>query len=169
MPTSSTASKTEFNAESVLPTPSTASIDITNLRLRTFIGFNPDERVKRQDIVINARIDYRLNPAILSDDVESALNYKTITKEIIALVENNRFLLLEKLVACVLAICAGHRDVHYARVTIDKPHALRFADSVSLTLEHHSRQLLDEYSDSSPSGRSASRRMSSPRLVEKAS
>ncbi|TMP76610.1 dihydroneopterin triphosphate 2'-epimerase, partial [Pseudoalteromonas phenolica] len=26
-------------------------------------------------------------------------------------------------------------DVTYAKVTVDKPHALRFADSVSLTLD----------------------------------
>ena len=30
----------------------------------------------------------------------------------------------------------NHSSVRQARVTIDKPHALRFADSVSLTLEH---------------------------------
>ncbi|WP_264190283.1 hypothetical protein [Rheinheimera aquimaris] len=36
--------------------------------------------------------------------------------------------------ADVLAIAAEHASVHYAEVEIDKPHALRFADSVSLTL-----------------------------------
>ena len=33
---------------------------------------------------------------------------------------------------------SDHEDVRFARVTIDKPHALRFADSVSLTLEYRS-------------------------------
>ena len=51
--------------------------------------------------------------------------------------ENGRFLLLEKLVADVLEICCEHEWVSYARVKIDKPHALRFADSVSLSLENH--------------------------------
>ena len=40
--------------------------------------------------------------------------------------------------ADVLAVCSDHEDVRFARVTIDKPHALRFADSVSLTLEYRS-------------------------------
>jgi len=44
-------------------------------------------------------------------------------------------LLLEKLVAEILAICHQHQSVHYAKVRVDKPHALRFADSVSLTLD----------------------------------
>ncbi|WP_350609694.1 dihydroneopterin aldolase, partial [Pseudoalteromonas sp. 41-MNA-CIBAN-0057] len=35
-----------------------AIINVTNLRLRTFIGFNPDEREKKQDVVINLEIHY---------------------------------------------------------------------------------------------------------------
>ena len=53
---------------------------------------------------------------------------------IISHVEDNRFLLLEKLAADVLSICAGHEEVQYARVSVDKPHALRFADSVAVSL-----------------------------------
>ena len=37
---------------------------ITNLRLRTFIGFNPDERTKRQDVVINAEIHHVPGPGV---------------------------------------------------------------------------------------------------------
>jgi D-erythro-7,8-dihydroneopterin triphosphate epimerase len=113
-----------------------ATIRITNLRLRTLIGFNPEERVKKQDVVINIEIDYTINAAVLEDHVDEALNYKTVTKQVIELVEDGQFLLLEKLVADVLALCTEHPSVNAARVTVDKPHALRFADSVSLTLEH---------------------------------
>ncbi len=114
-----------------------AVIEITNLRLRTFIGFNEEERIKQQDIIINAEIHYPLSSGCLDDVVEDALNYKTITKAIIKHVEDGRFLLLEKLVADVLAICSEHLSVTYAKVKIDKPHALRFADSVSLSLDYH--------------------------------
>ena len=125
-----------YGAES----PSTATINIRNLRLRTYIGFNPEERVKQQDVVINIEINYRVNTGILDDDVNAALNYKMVTKKVIKHVEDGQFLLLEKLVSDVLTICSDHPDVNYARVTIDKPHALRFADSVSLTLEYHAHE-----------------------------
>jgi D-erythro-7,8-dihydroneopterin triphosphate epimerase len=115
-----------------------ATINIRDLRLRTFIGFNAEERTKKQDVVLNLEISYRTNPAVFRDEVEGALNYKTITKAVIRLVEEGRFLLLEKLVADVLATCSQHPEVIHARVTIDKPHALRFAESVSLTLEYNS-------------------------------
>lgn len=113
-----------------------ASIEVKNLRLRTFIGFNLEEKTKRQDVVINLEIDYLVAPRVLEDEVSEALNYKTITKEVINLVENGRFLLLEKLVSDVLEICSRHASVRRAKVTIDKPHALRFADSVSLSMTH---------------------------------
>ena len=115
---------------------SQAVINITNLRLRTFIGFNPEEQEKQQDIVINAEIHYPANKLCLNDDVENALNYKSIAKGIIKHVESGRFLLLEKLVSDVLEICHEHEWVSFAKVKIDKPHALRFADSVSLSLEY---------------------------------
>jgi D-erythro-7,8-dihydroneopterin triphosphate epimerase len=113
-----------------------AIITITNLRLRTYIGFNQEEQQKQQDIIINAEIHYPANRLCLADAVDNALNYKVTTKQIIQHVEAGRFLLLEKLVMDVLAICTEHPWVSFARVTIDKPHALRFTDSVSLTLEH---------------------------------
>ena len=111
-----------------------ATIRIKNLRLRTYIGINDDEIVNMQDVVINVKIHYRADQATDSDQMDDALNYKTITKRIITLVEHQRFSLLEKLTAEVLAITAEHPAVRFAEVEIDKPHALRFADSVSLTL-----------------------------------
>ncbi|WP_096086152.1 dihydroneopterin triphosphate 2'-epimerase [Agaribacterium haliotis] len=117
---------------------SNAIIEIKQLRLRTFIGFNQEERNKQQDVVINIEIHYPVNAQIFEDKVEAALNYKTICKNVIEHVENGKFLLLERLVADVLKICRQDSSVSYARVSIDKPHALRFSDSVSLTLEHRS-------------------------------
>lgn len=120
--------------------PTLATITIRNLRLRTFIGFNPEETEKQQDVVINIEIEYALGEGVFEDRVEDALNYKVVTKRVIEHVEAGRFLLLEKLVADVLGICSAHPAVHRARVAIDKPHALRFADSVSLALEYHAAQ-----------------------------
>ena len=54
----------------------------------------------------------------------------------IALIENNRFSLLENLTNQTLAIASEHDWVEFASVEIDKPHALRFADSVSMELSY---------------------------------
>jgi D-erythro-7,8-dihydroneopterin triphosphate epimerase len=113
---------------------SAATIQISNLRLRTYIGFNPEEKTKQQDIIVNASIRYHADPAFASDDEADALNYKSITKKMIHHIENGRFHLLEKLTADLLAIATESEQVSYAEVRVDKPHALRFADSVSVTL-----------------------------------
>ena len=111
---------------------------IRDLALRCIIGIFPEEREKKQDVVINIEIHYPADTACLDhDNVAHALNYKTVTKAVITRVEEGHFLLLEKLVADILAECHQHQDVTYAKVTVDKPHALRFADSVSLTLDWH--------------------------------
>ena len=72
--------------------------------------------------------------AIRDNDIEAALNYRTITKNIIAYVEGNRFALLERMTREVLGIAMEPHAVLEAEVEIDKPHALRFSDSVSVTL-----------------------------------
>ncbi len=109
-------------------------IRVKDLRLRTFVGFNDEEQRKRQDVVVNLRIDYDALAAARGDVVDEALDYKTITKQIIAHIEDNRFLLLEKLVNDLVELIMAHGAVQYAEVEVDKPHALRFADSVSLTM-----------------------------------
>ena len=110
------------------------SIRIKNLRLRTYIGFNEEELEKRQDVVINVRFEYVAEKAANTDEVIYAVNYRTVTKQIIALVEDGRFMLLEKLSSEVLDLVMGHESVSQAEVEVDKPHALRFADSVSVSM-----------------------------------
>ncbi len=111
-----------------------AIIRIKNLRLRTFIGIKEEEIANRQDVVINVAIHYPADEARGSEDINDALNYRTITKSIIQHVEENRFSLLEKLTQDVLNIACAHRWVTYAEVEVDKLHALRYADSVSMTM-----------------------------------
>lgn len=111
-----------------------ATIRIKNLRLRTHIGIKEEEIQNRQDVVINAVIRYRADKAVSFNRIEQALNYRTITKQVIAHVEENRFLLLERMTREVLDLIMSHEPVLTAQVEIDKPHALRFADSVSITL-----------------------------------
>lgn len=117
-----------------------AVIKITNLRLRTLVGFNTEERIKKQDVIINIEVSYQITPEALRDQVQHALDYKMIAKRVIAHVEDHQFLLLEKLAADVLRICGEHPNVKRACVTVDKPHALRYADSVSISLEYQANQ-----------------------------
>jgi len=113
-----------------------ALIRVKNLLLRTFIGFNPEEIDNKQDVVINIEIEADIpEEALLADEPEGIYNYKTITKQIIELVQDNRFKLLEVLTKNILDMIMADERVSWARVEVDKPHALRFAESVSFEME----------------------------------
>lgn len=114
--------------------PGLAKIHIKDLSLRTYIGINDEEIRNKQDVLINITLAYRAKEAVTSNSITDALNYRSICKEIIALVENNRFALLERLTQEVLEVVMQFAQVEYAQVEIDKPHALRFSRSVSVTL-----------------------------------
>ena len=113
-----------------------AKIRIKNLLLRTFIGFNPEELLNKQDVIINIEIEADIpEMALASDEPLDIVDYKTITKQVIALVQDGRFKLLEVLTKKILDLVMSHTKVNWARVQVDKPHALRFAESVSVELE----------------------------------
>ena len=117
--------------------PEMARIRVKDLRLRTYIGIKEEEINNKQDVLINLTILYPAVDAVEVNDIEHALNYRTITKAIIAHVEGNRFALLERLTQEILDLVMTHQAVRYAEVEVDKPHALRFAESVSITLAGH--------------------------------
>lgn len=117
--------------------PGMARICVKDLRLRTFIGIKEEEILNKQDVLINLTILYPAVEAVEGNDIEHALNYRTITKAIIRHVEENRFALLERLTQEILDLVMANPSVRYAEVEVDKPHALRFAESVSITLAGH--------------------------------
>ena len=117
-----------------LPLPQRATIRITDLRLRTIVGFNEWERKEKQEVVINASFDFNPSKAVQSDRVEDSVDYRQVKKRIIALVENSEFFLLEKLTHEVLKEVISEPGVLGATIRIDKPHALRFAQSASVEM-----------------------------------
>lgn len=110
-------------------------IQIKDLLLRTIIGINEEERRNRQDVLINIVLHADTRAAGSSDDIEDAVNYRTITKRVIAMVENSQFYLVEKLAAEIAAICLEDSRVARAAIRVEKPGALRFARSVGVEIE----------------------------------
>jgi len=111
-----------------------SSIVIKDLALRTIIGFNSWEREKKQDIVINLKMEFDPTRAVETDNVDDTLNYKAVKRDIIDLVENSRFNLLEKLTHAIVQRALNHDRVISVWVKVDKPHALRFAESVAVEM-----------------------------------
>lgn len=109
----------------------TVEITIKNMLLRTIIGFNEWERKKKQDVIINATIEFDRKTAVETDSVKDSVNYKIIAKKIIEEVEKSKFNLIEKLADHLLNIIMDDEKIVAATVEIDKPHSVRFSESIS--------------------------------------
>jgi D-erythro-7,8-dihydroneopterin triphosphate epimerase len=110
-------------------------IRVKNLLIRTIIGFNPDERDNRQDVVINLEIETDTDIAVISDSPDGIFDYKVVTKKVIKLVQESKYNLLEKLAHEILQAVMENKKVKRCKVEVDKPHALRFTESVSVEME----------------------------------
>ena len=107
-------------------------IFIRDVMVRCIIGIYPQERKEKQDVVINIVLVGDLRKAGLSDSIRDTINYKTIKKNVIKLVEKSEFNLIEKLADRIADTCLQNPKVRRATVTVDKPAALRFARSVAV-------------------------------------
>lgn len=107
---------------------------IENLRLRTVVGIYEWEKKVKQDIIINVEIEFDGTRAIETDDLQNSVDYKKINKEIIESIESKQFNLIEKIAGDIMNIVFSNNRVNRATVKVDKPGALRFADSVSVEI-----------------------------------
>lgn len=109
-------------------------IYIRELALRCIIGVFPEERGKRQDVIINVVMDCDFHRAAETDQLEDTVDYKTIKLAIVSMVESSDFNLIETLADRVADICLRDDKVNRVTVTVDKPGALRFARSVAVEM-----------------------------------
>ena len=110
-------------------------IEIKDLLVQTIIGVNPGERQERQDVLINLTLFTDTRAPGQSDDISDAVNYRTLAKQVIALAEQSRYFLVEKMAEEIAGICLSDSRIERVRVDIQKPGALTFSRSVGVTIE----------------------------------
>lgn len=114
-------------------------IHIRDLMVMGIVGIKPEERTTPQEILVNATLWVNTRPAAMSDDIADAANYRTITKALIAHLENGEPMLVERLVQeLVDVVFQTEPRVGSVEMTVEKPTALRHARSVGITI-HRSR------------------------------
>ena len=109
-------------------------IFIRELALRCIIGIYPEERREKQDVIITVEMHCDLRRAGQSDDLNDTVNYKSIKKSILRMVEESQFNLIESLAEHIAAIALKDEKVLQVVVTVDKPGALRFAKSSAVEI-----------------------------------
>ena len=108
---------------------------IKNLVARGIIGIYDWERSKPQEILINITLYGDIEKASRTDNIEESINYKTIAKGAQSLAENCERLTVEALAADIASFCLDAKGVKKVKVRVEKPGAVRFADSVGVEIE----------------------------------
>jgi FolB domain-containing protein len=119
--------------ESILFKPS-ATIRINNLKLNSVIGCHHWERNERQPVIINIAFDYDVRRAVMTDNINDAVNYEMITQAVKDLVESSKFHLVETMGQAIVDLVLQNPVITRTTVRIDKPKAIVNADSVSFEL-----------------------------------
>ncbi len=109
-------------------------IFIYDLVVPGIIGINADERVTKQDICVNVIMWVDTSTAARTDDIDDAVNYRTITKAIITHIEDGEPMLVERLVQEIADLCLQDERVDSVEVTVEKPGALRHTRSVGIRI-----------------------------------
>lgn len=122
-------------------------IFVKDLLVRGIVGINPDERVNKQDVLVNATFWFDTRKPSQSDNVTETVNYRTVSKGLIAHIESGEPLLVERLAAELVQICFEiDPRIEAVELTVEKPGALRFAQSVGLTIYRTRDEIIVEQS-----------------------
>jgi len=104
---------------------------IEGIRFRCVIGVNERERLGPQEIVADLHVEVDFEKAAASDSIRDAVDYRALTRRLIAAGEQSRFQLVEALAThLVRVILADFPGVKEVRVAVEKPGALSAARSV---------------------------------------
>ena len=110
-------------------------IIIKNLIARGIIGINDWEREKKQEIRINIVISTDTKQAGLNDDLDLSVNYRTISKKAQHHAETAAKLTVEALAEDIAKLCLEEKGVMKVKVMVEKPGAVRFAESVGVQIK----------------------------------
>ncbi len=113
----------------------TDALFIKDLLVRTVLGVSEEERRDRQDVLVSVVMETDTSAPGQSDDVADAVNYRTVSKKILALAEEAQFHLVERFAEEIASLCLREPRVKRVRVTVEKPGALRFARSAGVSIE----------------------------------
>ena|SRR5690606_12741486 len=108
---------------------------IHGLEIKTVIGIFDWEREIKQTVTIDLEMATDIRPAAASDDIAQALDYKAVSKRLIAYVESSQFLLIETLAERIAAIVREEFGVPWLRLRLGKPGAVSGSRDVGVIIE----------------------------------
>jgi dihydroneopterin aldolase len=108
---------------------------IRDLRIETIIGIFDWEREVKQIVSLDLQMAHDIQKAAATDDIEHALDYKSVAKRLINFIEASEFLLVERMAEEIARIVLEEFSVPWLRLRVSKPGALRGSKDVGIIIE----------------------------------
>jgi dihydroneopterin aldolase len=115
------------------------TIHLQALEARGIIGIHDWEREKPQTIRIDLEMACDAALAAEEDDIDKAVNYRSVAKAILQHIEENAYNLVETLAERLAEMIRRDFGVPWLRIRVSKPGAVRFSESVGIEIERGRR------------------------------
>ena len=110
-------------------------IFLRGLTAECVIGFIDWERRVKQTVVVDLELPVDCRRAAESDDVRNTLDYKKVSKRVLAFIETSEFKLVETLAQRLAVLILEEFAIEWIRLSINKPGAIRNSRDVGVSIE----------------------------------
>lgn len=108
---------------------------IEDLRIETVIGIYDWERTIRQTVALDVEMAFDNRRPAATDAIADTLDYKAVSKRLIAFVEASHFELVETLAEHCARIIREEFGVSWVRLKLSKPGAVTGSKAVGVRIE----------------------------------
>lgn len=110
-------------------------IFLGGLEIETVIGIFDWERKIKQKIILDIEMGFDIRKAAETDDIQYALDYKTVSERIVAFVENSEYFLVETLIEALATLLLKEFPTPWVKITLNKKGAITRARDVGIIIE----------------------------------
>ena len=108
---------------------------LRELAVECIIGFLDWERLGKQTVYLDIEVPVDCRHAALNDDVAQTLDYKRLSKIVLAFVGVSEFKLVETLADRTAKLILSEFDIPWVKLTINKRGAIRASRDVGVSIE----------------------------------
>jgi 7,8-dihydroneopterin aldolase/epimerase/oxygenase len=115
--------------------PTTDRVFLRELGVECIIGFLDWERLVKQTVYLDIEVPIDCRRAAASDEVHDTLDYKRLSKVVLAFVGASEFKLVETLADRTAKLILTEFEIPWVKLTINKRGAIRASRDVGVSIE----------------------------------
>lgn len=108
---------------------------IRGLEVKTVIGIYDWEKEIKQKITVDLEMASDVKKGAATDEISEALDYKAVSKRLIAFIEESEMQLIETLAERIAEIVLSEFNVPWLRLSLGKPGAITGSRDVGVIIE----------------------------------